>query len=494
MQLETIIGLEIHAQVNTKSKFFCSCDNDSFGKIPNTNVCPVCMGFPGQLPVPNESVIQKGIAAGLALGCHINEKSFFDRKQYYYPDLPSGYQITQNDIPIAVKGAVSLRTTEEGARPEFVVNITRMHLENDAGKLTHISQGTLCDYNRSGTPLMEIVSEPDLRSPVEARLYAEQIQNILRYVGASDCDMEKGMMRFDASVSIRPVGAKPEEYPNFFVHPVHGVLFPRVEIKNLNSFRSLEAALKYEIARLTELIEMGEPLKKEQTVGWIDDEKVTKLLREKESSADYRYFQEPDIPPIVLTQEEIEAIRAQLPELPAQRFDRYISEYALFEKEAIFLVSDKPFADFFEEVVTQSKDLKASVSWVLSALPALLKEKQETVHTLKFSATDLAHLIALVGSGEISGKIAKDVFPIMYETGAKPSAIIEEKGWKQVSDTGLIEKVVTEVLAANPQSIVDYQAGKDKALAFLVGQVMKETKGQANPGMVNEIILQLINK
>jgi aspartyl-tRNA(Asn)/glutamyl-tRNA(Gln) amidotransferase subunit B len=483
MKYEVFIGLEIHAQVNSKTKFFCRCDNDSFGKQPNSNVCPVCMGFPGMLPVPNRQVIKKGIRAGLALGCTINKKSKFDRKQYFYPDNPKGYQITQFDEPISENGKIEITVGDE----KKTIRITRMHLEDDAGKLTHIKEGTLCDYNRSGTPLMEIVSEPDMHTPEEARTYAEHIQTLMRYVDASDCDMEKGMMRFDASVSLRPVGAKAADYPDFYEHFDHGVLFPRVEIKNLNSFRALQAAIEYEIARQTEALDAGKIPEGDVTVGWIDAAKQTKLLRSKESAADYRYFPEPDIPPIVLEDREIERAEAMLPEMPQVRYQRYLTEIGLNEADALFLVNDKELSDFFEKVAQMAGDSKAASNFILSVMRKFMRDEQTGIQELSFSARDLADLLKLVKSGDISNKIAKDVFAIMFETGQSPDRIIEEKGWKQVNDTALLEGIVDKLIEENPSVVEDLRNGKDRALGFLIGNVMKQTKGQANPTMVTQM-------
>lgn len=471
--LITVIGLEIHAQLSTKTKMFCNCDNDAFGKEPNSCVCPVCTGHPGALPVPNAEAIKKGISAALALGLSITPKSKFDRKNYFYPDLPAGYQISQYDEPVSQHGRVEIRLPDGTER---TIRVHRLHLENDAGKLTHVGNSSLCDYNRAGTPLIEIVSEPDMTTPAEARAYAEAVQRIVQYVGASTADMYKGEMRFDASVSLRPAGDTK--------------LYPRAEIKNLNSFKALESAIAYEIRRQTKLWEAGTPPASEQTVGWNDEAGETYLMREKESAADYRYFPEPDIPPLTFTAEQVEKLRAALPELPFARKARFIQEYGMSEQDAETLIAEKALADYFEEVVQISKDPKKSVGWVLSELGAKMKEAGLTIGQQKVSATHLGQLVARIVDGTISGKIAKDIFPEMWEEGSSPDSIIEKKGLKQVSDTGAIEKIVDEVLAANPKSVEDFRAGKTNAIGFLVGQIMKASKGQANPKMVNEILVK----
>ena len=476
MQLTTVIGLEIHAQLSTKTKMFCNCDNDAFGKEPNSCVCPVCTGHPGALPVPNAEAIHKGISAALALGLSISPKSKFDRKNYFYPDLPAGYQISQFDEPVSQHGEVQIRLPDATLR---TIRVHRLHLENDAGKLTHVGNSSLCDYNRAGTPLIEIVSEPDMTTPAEARAYAEAVQRIVQYVGASSADMYKGEMRFDASVSLRPLGETK--------------LYPRAEIKNLNSFKALESAIAYEIKRQTKLWEAGTPPASEQTVGWSDETGETYLMREKESAADYRYFPEPDVPPRTFTVEEIEKLSAELPELPFTRKQRFITAYGMPEQDAETLITEKALADYFEEVVRISGDAKKSVGWVLSELGAKVKEAGLTIEAQKVSAAHLGQLVARIVDGTISGKIAKDIFPEMWEEGSSPDSIIEKKGLKQVSDTGAIEKIVDEVLAANPKSVEDFCAGKTNAIGFLVGQIMKVSKGQANPKMVNEVLAKKLS-
>jgi len=475
MELETIIGLEIHAQISSATKMFCSCANNSFGKEANTNVCPICMAFPGMLPVINEEAVRKGAIAALALGCEIPQHSKFDRKNYFYPDLPPGFQISQYDEPISKEGKLEINL-EEGKK---TIRIIRLHLENDAGKLTHTSGGTLLDFNRAGCPLMEIVSYPDMRSSKEARAYAEAVQKILRYCGSSDCDMEKGMMRFDASVSLRPKG---EEN-----------LYPRAEIKNLNSFRSLEAAIEYEVSRQKEMWEKGAPLASEQTVGWDDERGTTQVLREKESAADYRYFPEPDLPPVEISEAQLTEWRKQVPESPMEKYERFMSSFELGEAEARFLSEDPDLARYFEEVVQKSGNHKSAAAFVGTVLVKRMKDEGKWMNDSPVTAEQLAELIQLVDKGEISNNVAKStVFDEMMKSSKNPAAIVEELGLTQKSDAGEIEKWCQTAIAAHPQAAADVKAGTMKAIGTLVGAVMKESKGQANPKMVNEVLMKLL--
>ena len=469
---EAVIGLEIHAQMNTATKMFCSCSNDSFGKEPNVNVCPICMGFPGMLPATNKKAVKDGILTALALNCEIPKSSKFDRKNYFYPDLPFGFQISQFDEPISKNGSVEIEL-EDGSIKK--IGITRLHLENDAGKLTHTAGGSLVDFNRAGTPLMEIVTDPDLRSAKEASIFAKMVQSILRYVGTSEADMEKGMMRFDASISTRPVGDEK--------------LYPRAEIKNLNSFKALEAALKYEIKRQFKLWEDKEPLDGDITVGWLDDKGKTKLMRSKEDAADYRYFPEPDLPPMTIGEKELDGLKAQVPELPLARRKKFIEKYGTSEEEALFFSEDPSLANFFEEVAGKSNNAKKAASFVGTILVGRLKEENQALCDCKITPEHMIQLIKVVEEGIISNNVAKTtVFDEMFKSGQKPNEIIEAKGLKQVSDTGAIEGIVDKVLAENAEAEADFKAGKQNAMGFLVGQVMKASKGQANPKMVNEIL------
>lgn len=475
MELETIIGLEIHAEMNTKTKMFCSCSNDNFGKIPNTNVCPICMGFPGTLPVPNKESIRKGGIAALALHCQIKAHSKFDRKNYFYPDLPTGYQISQFDEPISQNGWLEISLNGEKKR----IGITRLHLENDAGKLTHGSAGTLLDFNRAGKPLMEIVSEPDMRSAKEAKEYAETVQKLVRYCNSSDCDMEKGQMRFDASVSLRPKG--------------ESKLYPRAEIKNLNSFRSLEAAIDYEVKRQGELWEAGTPPATETTIGWDELKGQTYMMREKESAADYRYFPEPDLPPIDISEAELTEWLKEVPEAPGEKMDRFMKEYGMPEVEARFLADDGIYAKLFEDTAKASGNAKTAASFIGTVLPSRLKDANKTLAESGLTAEHFTELIQLIDAGTISNNTAKTtVFEEMMATAKMPKAIVDEKGLAQVSDTGAIEALCKAAIEANPGPVADVKAGKTKAMAALVGYVMKESKGQANPPLVNSILSKLL--
>jgi len=472
---EAIIGLEIHAQISSNTKMFCSCSSDSFNKEPNINVCPICMGFPGQLPVINNVAVRKGLIAALALHCEIPPFSKFDRKNYFYPDLPKGYQISQFDQPISKKGWLEIDVNDERKK----INITRLHLEDDAGKLTHVENGTLCDYNRSGIALMEIVSEPEIRSSGEAGAYARAMQTILRYVGSSEADMEKGKMRFDASVSLRLKGETK--------------LNPRAEIKNLNSFKSLEAAINYEIERQTILYDEGKPPAGDTTVGWSDENQKTYFLRDKEGADDYRYFPEPDLPPLIVKADFIDELQKEVPELPTEKQARYRTEWKISEAEALLLTSDLSLAQYFEEIVAKTNDPRKAAAFVGTILMAKLRRDVLTIEESKITADMIAKLIKLINDGKISMNTAKaEVFDEIYEKGTDPEVIIKEKGLEVVSDAGQLEEICKKIVADNPQSVIDYKAGKDKAYFFLVGQVMKATKGQANADMVNEILKKLI--
>ncbi|MBD3328351.1 Asp-tRNA(Asn)/Glu-tRNA(Gln) amidotransferase subunit GatB [Candidatus Peregrinibacteria bacterium] len=474
---EAVIGLEIHAQVASKSKMFCKCSSDAFNAEPNQNTCPICMGFPGQLPVTNIEAVNKGIQASLALKCVVPEYSKFDRKNYFYPDLPKGYQISQFDEPLAVNGKIDININNELK----TIRITRLHLEDDAGKLTHVKNGTLCDYNRSGIPLMEIVSEPDIKSAEEAGTYARAMQSILRYVDASHADMEKGMMRFDASVSIRKKG--------------ENVLNKRAEIKNLNSFKSLEAAIDYEISRQIELYEeSGRPLEKDITVGWNDSKQKTYFMREKEGSDDYRYFPEPDLPPVIVKSDFIDKIKTSLPELPHEKKQRYIADIGMSEADAALLSADKNMATFYEEVAKNTGEEKKTSSFIANIVVALLNKNGVNIENCKLNAESLAKLLNMVYEGKISMNTAKgEVIEEMFETGSDPEKIVEEKSLSQMSDTGELEQICDDVVKENVNVIEDYKNGKEQAFFFLVGQVMKKTKGQANAKVAQEILKKLIS-
>ncbi len=474
MEYEPVIGLEVHCRINTKTKMFCRCSNDIFNEKPNSHICPICTGFPGVLPLINEDAVKKGVKMALALGCSIPDFSKMDRKSYFYPDLPKGYQISQYDLPISEKGKITI-TLSDGSTKD--IGITRLHLEDDAGKLIHTEGGTLVDFNRSGTPLMEIVSEPDIRSIEEASAYARQLQKIVRYVDSSDANMERGQMRFDINVSIRPKGQK--EFGT------------RSEVKNLNSFRSLEKAIDYEIKRQIELVEGGGKVVLE-TRGWDDEKEITTSQRSKEEAADYRYFPEPDIPPIVITKEMIEEIKKEIPELADKKVDRYKSELGLSPQDANQLAGNSALAGYFEKAFEISGDAKKTSNWLLSELLGLLKSDGLTIAESKLSAKNLGKLVKLIVDGTITGKIAKDIFGEVYAGDLDPEKLVEEKGLKVMEDAGELEKICQEVMDRNPNIVADFKGGKEKAIGGLVGQVMGATKGTANPKAVNDILRKLL--
>jgi len=479
-QFEAVIGLEIHAHISTKTKMFCRCSNDSFGLPPNVNVCPVCMGFPGMLPVLNNEALQKGIQASLALGCEVQKFSKFDRKNYFYPDSPKGFQISQFDQPLAIGGMVRIEFESDDGNVGKDIHITRLHLEDDAGKLTHVPAGTLVDFNRAGAPLMEIVSEPELENAEQAVDYAKKIQQILRYVDASEADMEKGMMRFDASVSIREKGSK--------------VLNHRSEIKNLNSFVALEAAIDFEFDRQkTAFYGAGEHQAEDLTVGWDDDKQEIYIMRSKEGSSDYRYFPEPDIPPILVTDEQINEYKKLVPELPIVKVKRFFSQYELKEDDVRILTIDRELADYYEKVVEICGDARLVASFVLTILMKHLREELIGVGEQKVTAEMMGALLKMVVSGAISNNVAKgEIFEEMYVSGRDASEIVKEKGLEQVSDAGAIEVVCKKVVEGNPAIVADIKAGKDKAIGSLIGLVMKEMKGKANPKIVDEMVRKMV--
>jgi len=470
MNYEPVIGLEVHVQLKTRSKLFCSCASE-FGAEPNKNTCPVCLGLPGSLPVLNREALRLAVKVGLALDCKTSERIKFDRKNYFYPDLPKAYQISQYDMPVNGRGFLEMET-EQGIKK---VGITRAHLEEDAGKLLHegIKEGSLVDYNRAGVPLLEIVSEPDLRSPEEAYEYLTALKAILQYLEVSDCDMEKGSLRCDANVSVRPQG--------------EAKLGTKVEVKNMNSFRAVQKAVAYEISRQTHALETGEKLTQETRL-WNESKGQTFSMRSKEFAHDYRYFPEPDLVPFALSKTEIEEIRKTLPELPAARAKRLMEQYSLSESDAFQLVGDKRLVEYYEACVAEKVNPKLASNWIQSELLGELNQRGKGIAQSPVSAKDLAGLIRLIENNTISGKMAKDVLPEMVETGKSAEAIVKEKGLVQVTDTKAIEEAVDKVIQSNPKVIEDFKAGKKQALGFLVGQVMKETQGRASPKMVNEIL------
>ncbi|OGJ55106.1 glutaminyl-tRNA synthase (glutamine-hydrolyzing) subunit B [Candidatus Peribacteria bacterium RIFCSPHIGHO2_02_FULL_49_16] len=475
LPLETIIGLEVHAQMSTRTKMFCGCDNDAFGKAANTTICPICTGHPGTLPTPNEEAIRTAIRTSLALGCTIRKECHFDRKHYFYPDLPYGFQISQYDFPLAEHGELKFDIHNHSGNilHESTCRITRLHMENDAGKLTHRGSTTLCDYNRAGTPLMEIVTEPDLRSAQEAVAFAQELRRILIALDASQADMFKGMMRFDASISLRENGTEK--------------LNPRSEIKNLNSFKSLEKALQYEEKRLVALWkECKGPLPHNITVGWLDDEEKTKILREKEEAQDYRYFPEPDIPPLYFSQKDIDEIKSRLPSLPRERQQQYIS-LGLNEKQAQQLIDQPKLCVMFDAVYKKTNDAKRAASLVLTQLLGFLNTQEKSVHDGP-DATALLELIEQIDNGTISAHAGKEVLEAMTQTGKSASVLIEEKGLRQISDDRIIDDLVQKAIQENPKAVGAYKNGKKQALGAIVGWVMKKSKGQANPEKVNAIL------
>lgn len=473
MTYETVIGLEVHTQLLTKSKMFCSCSTDYASAPPNTHVCPICLGMPGVLPGINEKAIEYTVMTALALNCTIPEYTKFDRKNYFYPDLVKGYQISQYDAPIGKGGWLTIDSN--GNRKK--INITRVHLEEDVSKLWHRGDYSLIDVNRSGVPLMEVVSEPEISSPKEARDYLIKLHNTLRYLGVSTGNMEEGSFRCDANISIRPSNSKK--------------LLPKVEVKNMNSFKAVYQALEYESGRQRDVLEEGGELVQE-TRGWIDEAGITVTQRTKEYADDYRYFPEPDLPPLVLDRAWIEEIKARLPELPEARRDRFMTQYGLSLYDANILTSSKAMADYFENCVKlmDSGKAKAVSNWLLGDFSRLLNATNTEIENVKISPKHLAEMLGLVDNGTISGPAAKAVFEEMFRTGKEASEIITEKELSQISDAGEIREVVKQVMANNSGAVADYASGKQQALTFIIGQVMKATRGRANPGVVREIIIQ----
>ncbi len=473
---ETVVGLEVHSELSTKTKIFCSCPTE-FGGMPNTHCCPVCMAMPGALPKLNEKVVEYAIKAGIAMNCNIAKYSKNDRKNYFYPDLPKSYQISQFDMPLCQNGYIEIET-DEGKKK---IGITRIHIEEDAGKLNHDEYGkeSFVDLNRAGVPLIEIVSEPDLRSAKEADAYLKKIKSILEYIEVSDCKMQEGSFRADVNVSVRKKGEK--------------TFGTRTEMKNMNSFRAISNAIEYEATRQINVIEQGGKIEQE-TLRWDELQGQTMSMRDKEDAQDYRYFPEPDLGIIKITEEYIENIRKQLPELPESRKRRYIEEYKLPEYDANILTSSKYFSNLFEGAIKICHNPKSVSNWIMSDIIGILNEKEIEPEGIPFSANDLGELITLIDKGTISTSLAKKVLIEMFELQEKPSEIIKKNGWVQISDEESIKEVVKKVLEENQQSIVDYKAGKDRALGFLVGQAMKQTKGKANPRMLNQMFLEELNK
>ena len=473
-QYETVIGLEVHVELATKTKIFCGCST-AFGGAPNTHTCPVCTGMPGTLPVLNKQVVNYALAVGLATNCEITQYCKFDRKNYFYPDNPQNYQISQLYLPICRNGHVEIETSE-GKR---TVGIHEIHMEEDAGKLIHDEweDCSLVDYNRSGVPLIEIVSEPDMRSAEEVIAYLEKLRMTIQYLGASDCKLNEGSMRADVNLSVREVGAA--EFGT------------RTEMKNLNSFKSITHAIENERERQIDLLESGQQVIQE-TRRWDDNKEYSYAMRSKEDAQDYRYFPDPDLVPVYISDEWISGTKNSLPEFREEKMARYKKEFDIPEYDIGIITDTKHMADLFEETVAICHEPKKVSNWLMGETLRLLKEKSMDAEDIRFSPANLAKLIALVDSKAINSSVAKEVFEVMFEKDIDPQQYVEEKGLKTVNDEGALRKTITDVINANPQSVEDYRNGKEKAIGFLVGQTMKATKGKADPGMVNRILKELL--
>ncbi len=470
---EPVIGLEVHVQLGTRTKIFCGCPME-FGQAPNTNVCPVCLGLPGALPVLNQAAVELALTASMALGCTINPVSRFSRKNYFYPDLPKGYQISQYDEPLAEHGLVEIAV--DGVHRS--IGVTRVHMEDDAGKSIHdgfrdSDRFSYVDINRSGAPLIEIVSDPDMRNSDEAYAYLTELKLMLQFVGVSDCDMEKGQLRCDANVSVRLRGA--EKFGT------------KAEVKNLNSFRFLKLALDYEILRQIALLESGGKVAQETRL-YNSDTGETVSMRSKEHAHDYRYFPEPDLVPLRISDTWLDRVKSRMPELPAARRARFAGQYGLRDYDAHVLTLTREMSDYFEQAATVSGDPKTTANWVMGDLAGLLKSAGKEISASPISARHLGELVKLIAEGALSGKLAKEIFPKMFETGEAPLAIMDREGLRQISDSSALEKIVDETLAANPKQVEQFRSGKTSVIGFLVGQVMKASRGQANPAAVNEIL------
>jgi len=501
MKYDVIIGMEIHAELKTKSKMFCECDNDPEGKRPNENTCPICLGHPGTLPIPNKKAIEWTILTGLALNCRVNQESKFDRKNYFYPDLPKGYQISQYDFPFVYNGSLDIGDKK--------ISITRIHLEEDTAKNTHPvgADYSLIDFNRSSTPLMELVTEPVIENVAEAKKFCQRYQQILRYLDISNADMEKGEMRCEANVSVQERG-KWEYKGNCEIEAIGDYkLNPKVELKNINSFRSIEKAIKYEIDRQKKAIENGESLIQE-TRGWDDNKSKTIRQRVKETSADYRYFPEPDIPPIEISASWVDEIKSQLIELPPKKIKRFQKQYDLTEETAELLASGKHLANFTEHVISelrawidstgdnwerQKKKLaKLASNWLGSELMKFLKIDNISIKDIKITPENFAELITLVYQGKINSSAGQKILAIMYKKGGDPTDIMKDLGLEQIDDSAALEKIVKEVIDSNPTQLEEYKNGKENVLQYFVGQTMAKSKGKANPKKVIELLKKLL--
>ncbi|MEL7350217.1 MAG: Asp-tRNA(Asn)/Glu-tRNA(Gln) amidotransferase subunit GatB [Cyanobacteria bacterium J06560_5] len=477
-QYEPVIGLETHCQLSTETKIF-STSSAAFGADPNTHIDPVTMGLPGVLPVLNEKVLEYAVKAGLALNCKIAPYSKFDRKQYFYPDLPKNYQISQFDLPIAEHGWLEIEVVKDGKPVRKRIGVTRLHMEEDAGKLVHAGSDlagaaySMVDYNRAGVPLVEIVSEPDIRSGEEAAAYAEEIRRIIRYLGVGDGNMQEGSLRCDVNISVRPVGQK--EFGT------------KVEIKNMNSFSAIAKAIDYEIERQIEAIENGEPIYQETRL-WEEGPQRTKSMRMKEGSSDYRYFPEPDLPPIEVSADQLKAWQGEMPELPAQKRHRYQEELGLSAYDTGVIADDRATAEFFESAISTGASAKLVTNWLMSDIAGYLNAEKLGITDTKLTPEALAEMVKLIEDGTISNKIGKDLLPDLLKSGGSPKKIVESKGLSQISDPAEIESMIDDVLAANPDELAKFRAGKTKLKGFFVGQVMKKTGGRADPKLTNQLL------
>ncbi|MCF8720189.1 Asp-tRNA(Asn)/Glu-tRNA(Gln) amidotransferase subunit GatB [Nitrospina gracilis] len=479
MKYETVIGLEVHAQLKTRSKIFCSCSTE-FGKAPNENTCPVCLGMPGVLPVLNRKVVEFAMKACLATHCEIQPMNQFARKNYFYPDLPKGYQVSQFDRPIGLSGHLTIQTADGPKR----IGLTRIHMEEDAGKSIHGENlgdpdKSYVDYNRTGVPLIEIVSEPELRSAEDAREYLVALKSVLQYADVSDCNMEEGSFRCDANVSLRPAGQK--EFGT------------RVELKNINSFKFVQKAIEHEVERQTKILDQGDQVVQETRL-YDANRGVTYSMRSKEEAHDYRYFPEPDLVPVVCDADWIESIRRELPEMPEEKRQRFVEQYAIPEYDAGVLTTSRALADYFEQCVELFNQPKLVSNWIMGELLRLLNQDDRDIGDCPVTPRKLAGMLKLIDAGTISGKIAKTVFEEMYRTGKEPAAIIEEQGLTQISDEGALGQIVDDIIAASPEQVQQFKDGRDKVLGYFIGQAMKASKGQANPGLLNKLFKEKLGQ
>ncbi len=474
MPYESVIGMEVHVELNTNSKMFCDCSPDIFGAAPNTHVCPVCLAMPGSLPVINETAVHFTIMTGLALNCQVQPHNVFARKNYFYPDLPKGYQISQYELPLCLDGYIDIQVNDETRH----IRIRRVHLEEDTGKLTHVGQQSLVDFNRAGVPLMEIVSEADMHSAEEAYAYVSQLRQIVRYLGVSSGDMEKGAMRCEVNLSLRPEGSQE--------------LGTKVEIKNLNSFRAVRNAIDYEIERQTQMLDTRQPIY-QVTMGWDETTGVTKEQRSKEEAHDYRYFPEPDLPPLSLDWAWIQSIQEGLPELPDVKRNRFLKEFGLTPYDSELLAEDRQVADYYEEAVSAAEGTnvspKAIANWMTGELFRLMKDNGVTIPEVSIEPSHLVALIRLVNDKTINQTAAKKVLGLMWQSGRPPQPIVEELGLRQISSADDLARIVDQVMADNPDAVAQVRAGKEATIGFLIGQVMKATRGKANPQMVRQLFL-----